>query len=683
MLNKFLSIVIFTIIIGTCFYFYNTQKSSLETSLIPRQVIFGNPDKIQLKISPNGEYVSYIAPLNGVLNIWIAPRTNISQAKAITSDTKRGIRKYLWGFDNQHILYVQDNDGDENHRIYSKNIITDKEILLTPETGVRAELIQANYIFPNEVIIGINQRDPRFFDLYKYNISSGKNELLFENPKYSDVTVDENFKVRFASLINDQGDTEYFQFINNNWQPFMNVSLEDSTNTGILGFNKEGNIVYLSDSRNRDTASLNAIDLATGKLTTIAADNKSDVDIFTVHPTENTIQAVSTYYKKQEYTILDPAIQKDIEYLSALSDGEIQITSRSVDDKFWSIAIMSDNFPVKYYIYNRENNQATFLFTNFKELENYKLSKMHPIIIKSRDGLDLVSYITFPSNVNIDQNLKPDSKLLPMVLNVHGGPWARDSWGFDPEVQFLANRGYVVLNINYRGSAGFGKNFINASNMQWGKKMHDDLIDGVNWAIENKIADPEKIVIMGGSYGGYAALAGITLTPDVFAGAVDIVGPSNLITLVQNFPPYWESFIKTMKKRLGPWDTEKGKRDLLSVSPISHVDKIVKPLLIGQGANDPRVTQLESDQIVQNMEKRNIPVIYALYSDEGHGFARPENRISFYALTEQFLSDILGGEAEPINNDLNGSTLELNGKNISNSIEAEKIIHNSILDTTK
>lgn len=678
MLNNFFSIIIIIITLFLCYNFYQNKEEIKETQLIPRQVLFGNPDKIQLKVSPNGEYISYIAPLNGVLNVWIAPRDDIAQAKAITADTKRGIRQYIWGYDNQHILYTIDNDGDENHRIYSKNIITNNEILLTPANGVKAVPLQASYKFPDEVVIGINQRDPRFFDVYKYSISSGKSELLLENRRFNDVVVDENLQVRFAALINDQGNTEYFQLINNAWQAFIEVSLEDSTNTGVLGFNKTGNILYLSDSRNRNTAALTSIDLITGELSVIAKDEKSDVDIFTAHPTENTIQAISTNYEKEKYTILDPAIKNDLDYLSALSDGEINITSRSIDDKYWSIAIMSDDYPVKYYIYDRANQRATYLFTNFKALENYKLSKMHPVIIKSRDGLDLVSYITFPKNINIDQNLKPDTDPLPMILNVHGGPWVRDSWGFDPETQFLADRGYVVLNINYRGSTGFGKNFINAGNMQWGKKMHNDLIDGVNWAIANKIADPKKIVIMGGSYGGYAALAGLTLTPDVFAGAVDIVGPSNLITLVQNFPPYWTSFIKTMSKRIGPWDTEEGKENLLAVSPISHVDKIIKPLLIGQGANDPRVTQLESDQIVENMHKRNIPVVYALYSDEGHGFARPENRISFYALTEQFLADILGGKAELINNDLEGSNLILNGKKTISSAEAEEIIHSSI-----
>lgn len=680
MLKKVISLVFISASILAGYFIY-TQKNNSET-LIPRDIIFGNPDKARVKLSPNGEFMSFLAPYQGVLNIWVAPIKDVQNAKPITSETDRGIRDYYWGFTNQHIIYTKDTDGDENYKIYSQNLNDEKVTLLTPEKGVKALILQMDYKFPNEIIVGANDNDPRFFNVYKYNFITGERELLLQNDKYDSVIVDSDYKIRFATLINDNGDREYFQFIDNSWTHFMTVSFEDSDTTDIVDFDKTGNIIYLQDSRNRNTSAIEALDLKTGNISIIAEDDKADSSILTIHPTEKNIQIVASNYEKIEYTIIDPNIKGDMEFLATLGDGQIFILDRTIDDKFWAVALLKDDYPIKYYIYDRQNHKADFLFTNSKALESYKLSPMHPVIIKSRDGLSLVSYITFPKNAKIDQNLRPQ-KPLPMILNVHGGPWSRDVWGFDPETLFLADRGYAVLSVNYRGSSGFGKNFSNAGNLQWGKKMHDDLIDGVNWAIQNKIADPQKIVIMGGSYGGYAALSGITLTPDVFAGAVDIVGPSNLLTLVKNFPPYWHSFIKTMKKRIGDWDTEEGKQALMEVSPLFHVDKITKPLLIGQGANDPRVTQLESDQIVASMKKRNIPVVYALYKNEGHGFYQPGNRISFYAITEQFLAKILNGKAEPLNDNLTNPYLILNGNEALHGNEVEKIIEKATNYKTK
>ena len=668
-----LTITIIVISLSIVLYLFLNKPNNDTHTLIPRHVLFGNPEKTSVRLSPNGEYISYLAPSNGALNIWIATRENVATAKVITEDNGRGIRSYTWLYDNEHLLYLLDNNGDENFRIYSKNISNNVTKLLTPEKGVRAYISQVSYKFPNEVMISLNERDSKYFDIYKYNITTGERELILENTKYDQVITDEDFKIRFATLINEKGDTEYLKFEDGSWQPYMTVSLEDSSNTGISGFDKTGTILYLSDSRGRNTTALTSIDLKTGQVSLIAEDAKSDVNIFMAHPTENTIQAVATTYEKLKYTVLDNVIKDDMSYLETLGDGEIDIISRSIDDKRWIVAILNDNAPVKYYEYDRSNKKAKFLFNNQQALEQYKLAKMYPVVIKSRDNLDLVSYITFPADVKLNDMLQPQQPL-PLVLEVHGGPWARDYWGFDASSQWLANRGYAVLNVNYRGSTGFGKDFTNAGNMQWGKKMHDDLIDAVNWAISNKIAIPNKVAIMGGSYGGYAALAGVTFTPDVFACAVDLVGPSNLITLLKNFPPYWTSAMNEMKKRIGPWDTEEEKQALLQASPLTFVDKIKKPLLIAQGAHDPRVTQLEADQIVAAMKSKNIPVLYALYQDEGHGFARPENRKSYYALVEHFLARILGGKTEPIGEDLHGANLLLNSKIPKDSMEAEQAV---------
>ncbi len=313
---------------------------------------------------------------------------------------------------------------------------------------------------------------------------------------------------------------------------------------------------------------------------------------------------------------------------------------------------------MKYYRYERGSKQAKYLFSNRKDLDGLPLVKMHPVVIKSRDGLDLVSYLSLPKNTDPGDKGRP-SQPLPMVLDVHGGPWARDDWGYNPVHQMLANRGYAVLSVNFRGSTGFGKSFINAGNREWAGKMHDDLLDAVNWSIEQKIADPKQIAIMGGSYGGYATLVGLTFTPDVFACGVDIVGPSNIITLLNTIPPYWQPAIQMFKDRVGDHTTPEGKKFLDDRSPLTHVGKIVKPLLIAQGANDPRVKQSEADQIVKAMQDKRIPVTYVLYPDEGHGFARPENRMSFNAVTEAFLAQHLGGRYEPIGNDFTGSTIQI------------------------
>jgi dipeptidyl aminopeptidase/acylaminoacyl peptidase len=374
------------------------------------------------------------------------------------------------------------------------------------------------------------------------------------------------------------------------------------------------------------------------------------------HPTTYTIQAVAFNYTRPEWKVLDPSIQGDLDYLRTAARGDLLVTSRTLDDRLWTVAAIVDDGPARFYLYDRTARKATLLFTHRKALEGLPLAAMHPEVITSRDGLKLVSYLTLPVGSDARRAGRPDQPL-PMILLVHGGPWTRDTWGFNGEEQWLANRGYAVLSVNYRGSTGFGKRFLNAGSREWAGKMHDDLIDAVDWAIKEGIADRGRVAILGGSYGGYAALVGLTFTPDVFACAVDIVGPSNLETLLNTIPPYWEPGIAMFTTRVGDHRTAEGRRFLESRSPLTFVDRIRRPLLIGQGANDPRVKQSEADQIVAAMQRRGIPVTYVLYPDEGHGFARPENRLSFNAVVEAFLSRHLGGRVEPIGRDFQGSTI--------------------------
>jgi len=412
---------------------------------------------------------------------------------------------------------------------------------------------------------------------------------------------------------------------------------------------------------------LKTIDLATRAERVLAEDPRADAGGALVHPTEKTVQAAAFSYERAEWKVLDKAIEPDLTYLKTVADGELTVVSRSDDDERWLVSYVVDDGPARVYLYERLGERvrvgkdappgrATFLFTNRSALEKTALAKMHPVVITSRDGLKLVSYLTLPWWA--DKNGRAE-KPLPMVLLVHGGPWARDSWGFNGYHQWLSNRGYAVLSVNYRGSTGFGKGFVNAGNMEWATKMHDDLIDAVDWAVKGGIADKDKVAIMGGSYGGYATLVGMTFTPDEFACGVDIVGPSNLVTLLKSIPPYWEPEIENLKKRVGDFTTEEGRKFLESRSPLTLAEKIKRPLLIGQGANDPRVKQAEADQIVSAMQRKNIPVTYVLFPDEGHGFQRPPNSMAFNAVTEAFLAAHLGGRAEAIGDDVGSSTAEV------------------------
>ncbi len=627
------------------------------TPLIPREVLFGNPDKVSARISPDGAQISYLAPVDGVLNVWVGPADDPSAAKPVTDDTDRGIRGYFWAYTNDHILYIQDKAGDENWRIYSVNLNTGEIKDLTPVKGVQARIYGVSPKFPDEILVALNDRVPQLHDLYRVNIDTGERSLILENEGFLSFVIDDDYNVRFAIRMTPDGGSEILKPTEEGgWELFVKITMEDMLTTGPVGFDKTGKILYMIDSRDRNTAALFALDLETGEQTLIAEDPRADVSDLMIHPTEKNIQAVAFTYERKHWQILDESIAEDLAYLSTVADGDVEVVDRTLDDKYWTVAYVMDNGPLRYYRYDREGQEAQFLFTHRKELEGLPLAKMHPVVIESRDDLNLVSYYTLPVGSDSDGDARPDEPL-PMVLLVHGGPWGRDSWGYNELHQWLANRGYAVLSVNFRGSTGFGKAFINASTLEWGGKMHDDLIDAVEWAIQEGIADPDQVAIMGGSYGGYATLAGLTLTPEKFACGVDIVGPSNLITLLESIPPYWTPQIELFATRVGDHRTEEGRALLTERSPLTYVDQIQRPLLIGQGANDPRCKQAESDQIVQAMQEKGIPVTYVLYPDEGHGFARPENNLSFFAVAEAFLSECLGGRFEPIGDDFEGSSI--------------------------
>ena len=626
-----------------------------DTQLIPREVFFGNPDRVSPELSPDGTKISFRAPVDGVLNVWVGPAGDPGAARPVTNDTSRGIRIYFWAYTSRHILYLQDKNGDENWRVYSVDVTSPQTRDLTPLEGVRAQIQAVSPDIPGEIIVGLNDRNPQFHDLYRINIATGDRRLIQHNEEFAGFLTDDDYNVRFAYRLTPDGGSEALRPTDEGgWELFIKIGMDDMLTTMLEGFDKSGRVLYVRDSRGRDTAAMATINLDTGEETTIAEDPQADISDVMVHPTEKHIEAVAFTHQRKQWQVLDSSIAADLEHLRIVADGEIEVVSRTLDDRQWIVAYLMDDGPVRYYRYERDERKATFLFTNRKDLEGLPLARMHPVVIESRDGLGLVSYYTLP--VGSDSDGRPD-RPLPMVLVVHGGPWGRDQWGYDPWHQILANRGYVVMAVNFRGSTGLGKRYINAGNLEWGGKMHDDLVDAVRWSIEKGIADPQRIAIAGGSYGGYATLVGLTFTPDMFACGVDLVGPSNLLTLIESIPPYWQPLIELFTTRVGDHRTEEGRALLNERSPLGYVDRIKRPLLIGQGANDPRVKRTESDQIVQAMRLKNIPVTYALYSDEGHGFARPENTLSFFAVAEAFLAQHLGGRFQPIGDDFEGSTI--------------------------
>ncbi|HWU37809.1 MAG TPA: S9 family peptidase [Candidatus Acidoferrum sp.] len=618
----------------------------------------------------------------------MAPVDAVGAAKPVTKDTGRGIHIYFWAYTSRHLLYLQDQGGDENWKVFAVDLLSGQSKDLTPFESIagpdgkpimlptgkpmrpKAHIEQVSAKSPEVILVGLNARDPRYHDLYRVNILTGELILVLQNPGLEGFVTDDDYRIRFGIRTTSDGGLEILRPAGapaasasgpmgaNDWQPFQRIAMEDALTTHPIGFDRSGQTLYMTDSRGRDTSALTALDMQTGRLSLLAEDPRTDVAGVLQHPTTHIVQAVAFDYTRPEWKVLDPSIQEDLAYLRSVMDGDISITSRTLDDRLWTVAAIVDDGPARFYLYDRREKKASLLFTNRKALEGLPLAKMRPEAIASRDGLDLVSYLTLPVGTDSKRPGRSD-RPLPMVLVVHGGPWARDSWGLNGEVQWLANRGYAVLNVNFRGSTGFGKRFLNAGNREWAAKMHDDLIDAVQWAIREVIADKAKVAILGGSYGGYAALVGLTFTPDVFACGVDIVGPSNLVTLLNTIPPYWEPGLAMFTTRVGDHRTEAGRQFLESRSPLTFVERIQRPLLIGQGANDPRVKQSEADQIVTAMQRRKIPVTYVLYTDEGHGFARPENRRSFNAVVEAFLGRYLGGRVEPVGRDFEGSTISV------------------------
>ena len=532
--------------------------------------------------------------------------------------------------------------------------------ILTPFDKTRAQIVGISRDLKDRILVGINNRDPRWHDVHSLNLKTGELSLVFKNDGFGSFVADDKLALRYGVKPRADGGQEVFAIDGGavSAKPVEVIAPEDALTTQAAGFSRDGTKAYWVDSRGRNTSALISVDLKSGVKTVLGQDARADVQGAMVNPVTGAIEAYAVNYLKTEWRALDPAMKAELAFLASKLPGQLSVTSRSDDDQIWTVGQDRVTAPTTLWLYDRKAKSLTKLYTTRPELDGAPLQAMHPVEIKTRDGHTEVSYLTLPPGSDANGDGKPE-KPVPLVLLVHGGPWGRDAYGMNSLHQWLANRGYAVLSPNFRASTGFGKAWVNAGDMQWGRKMHDDLLDAVDWAVKGKVTTADKVAIMGGSYGGYATLAGLAFTPDKFACGVDIVGPSNLNTLLKTIPPYWQAVRTQFVRSMGDPDTAEGQALLKERSPLTKADQIRKPLLIGQGKNDPRVNQAESDQIVDAMKAKGIPVTYVLFPDEGHGFARPQNNLAFYATTEHFLGKCLGGRAEPFGQAFAGSSIQV------------------------
>jgi len=625
-----------------------TVAVAQQPPLLDRELFFGDPEISGAQISPDGKYVAFIKPWNKTRNVWVKKTEDpFDKASLVTADTKRPIPGFFWSRDGKFILFVQDQAGDENYNVYAVNP-ADKPAAgseapparnLTDAKGVRAAIYAVPKSDPDIVYVGLNDRDKAWHDLYRVKISTGERTLLRKNTdRLVGWVFDLKDELRLAMRSHDNGDTEILRVDPDGFKKIYSCGVFESC--APVRFHKDNKRVYMETNKGDDVdlISLVLLDPATGKTEPVESDPAKRVDFGGAIFSELTDDLLATTYLDDRVRIYwkDKKFESDYNLLKKqIGDKEIRFGSHTKDEQLWLVSAGSDMEPGITYLFDRKAKKLAPQYSIREKLPREHLAPMQAVKYPSSDGLEIPGYLTLPKGV--------PPKNLPLVVVPHGGPWGRDEWGYDGFAQFLANRGYAVLQPNFRASTGYGKKFLNAGNQQWGEKMQDDITWGVKSMIQKGIADPKRVGIMGGSYGGYATLAGVAFTPDLFAAAVAIVAPSNLITLLESIPPYWEAARTVFHKRMGDPSTVEGKAQLERQSPLNSAQKIKTPLLVVQGANDPRVNKRESDQIVIALRDRGFPVEYLVAPDEGHGFARPVNNMAMFVSAENFLAKHLGG----------------------------------------
>lgn len=613
------------------------SASAALPPLVSLEDFFKNPEKISFSLSPNGEYLAYMKPWQRRMNVYVQKVGSNGEPKRLTEAISRDIAGYFWKGNNQ-IIYVQDSGGDENYHLFSVDITAQTRKELTPFSNVRVSVVDDLEDVENEMLIAMNRRDPRLYDVYRINILTGELTLVAENP--GDIAgwlTDNDGKLRVAvrsdgvqtSLLYRKTETEPFRTV-------VTTNFKDSIDP--LFFTFDNNYLYVASNLHRDKSAIYRYDPETGAFLDMIYEHP-DVDVYGLLRSKKrkVITGVRYITDKGHYQFFDSEreeIQNTIE--KKLPGYDVVVASMTRDENRMLVYVGSDRTLGAYYFYDRKTGDFKKLADLSPWLKEEEMASTRPISYTARDGLTIHGYLTLPVGV--------EPKNLPVIVHPHGGPWVRDTWGFSPEVQFLANRGYAVLEMNYRGSTGYGKSFWVAGFKEWGRKMQDDITDGVQWLIETGVADSEKIGIYGASYGGYAVLAGLAFTPDLYACGVDYVGPSNIFTLLETLPPYWELGRQMMYEQIG--NPEKDKELLRAASPVFHADKIQSPLFVAQGANDPRVKKAESDQIVEALRRRGVDVEYMVKENEGHGFRNEENRFDFYRAMEKFLARHLQGRVK-------------------------------------
>ena len=624
-----------------------TSPGSLPP-LIDRELIFGNPEIAAAQLSPDGKYLAFQKPWKDTRNVYVkGVNEPFSAARLLTAETKRPIPGYFWSRDSKYILYVKDNDGDENYNVYAVDpgaqAVAGADAPasrdLTGLKGIRVMLVDVPKNDPDTIYIGLNDRDKAWHDLYRLKLSTGEKTLVRKNTeRITGWDFDLQGNLRLAARSAENGDTEILRVDSDTFTKVYSCNVFESCNT--IRFQKDGKRAYMDTNKgaDMDLSALVLFDPETGKTEMVESDPLKKVDFGGAVFSEATDElAMTSYYEDHVRRYFkDKGFEADFRWLGAKLPGkEISRTSSTLNEQVWLVTASSDTEPGETYLFDRKTHKLALQYKVREKLPREALVEMKPVHYKSSDGLDIPAYLTLPKGI--------PGKNLPTIMFPHGGPWGRDVWGYNGYAQFFANRGYAVLSMNFRGSTGYGKKFLDAGNKEWGRKMQDDVTWGVKYLVDEGIADPKRVGIFGGSYGGYATLAGVTFTPDLYAAAVELFGPSNLITLLESIPPYWESIRKMFYERMGNPTTPEGKALLIERSPLTSADKIKTPLMIAQGANDARVNHAESEQIVIALRDRGFPVEYLLIPDEGHGFARPVNNMATVMATEKFVAGYLGG----------------------------------------
>lgn len=625
--------------------------------LIPRADLLAPGARSAPSLSPDGRQIAFVAPFEGVQNIWLAPSDDPAAACAITTERESDIRGLFWSAAGDRLIVMRDRVGSEQASAYAFDIEARDWTLLSPTQEGETRIAAISGLYPDEIVIEINDRDPARFDLWRVNIRTGAGEMIFENNQFTWMHVDRQLQPRMAEFRRDDGAVDYYAPTPCDplkWAALVHVPFDDEAMTRPFRnyelpdtFGPGETEIYAMDSRGRNTAALVAWDLTTGETRLIAADERADVVAFALDQETLTPFAWYLSYEAPEVRALTDEAEDDFAFLRAHLDASFLLADQSANSQTWILSVDQPHAPPMFWLYKRAMRKLEPLYTTHQALADATLRKTTSHVIKARDGLELVTYVTHAANDNS-----------ATVVLIHGGPWIRDDFVFDPWVQFLADRGYNVLRVNYRGSKGFGKAHLNAGDKEWGARMFDDVLDAVDWAIAEGIADPARIALMGASFGGYSVLTGLTREPERFACGIDMFGVSDLESFLETIPPYWKAYRTIWDRRLGNIDDPGDRQMLKDRSPLNHASRIVRPLLISQGGADPRVVKAESDQMAAALDQAGAEISYIVFEDEGHSFYQLDNQLSFFACVEAFLAGHLGGDAEPFGAEIARSRLE-------------------------